>query len=433
MLRSILFHSSPISWDVSHFGPVSALSRCCWVNTLSKYLNYPFSLNKQTSCISRSSSRYPLLLICFRSSRCLTYTLNTRQQHNWHGIKSIRLPAIDFCFTISAQESERSSIREMNDTTGFFISGNKDRIKGNHISKASIIYYLLNGMLCHSLRLNNRSLSNLYADRGSYGAYDAKPDNYLMTLRSAKYVVGNFTLLEKAYISMHSLTELAHHPADSFLLIENSFQTIRQHALHIFRPRLVTQHRMPVPYDTSCLQHHNQTHSSQQCYESCYSSYFIREYEAYPSDLAQFIQVNKKLLRTMSATDLLQNERMKIWCQMRCRNDCHQVHYNGREQCLRVLLQKGKASDASFAVKTPEQEIVIRFSAQVSFRDLMSVILNGASFFFIFCPVTLLLSRRFMSFFNKSDRQRSGSQVSRKAVAEQLKEYERRGIQIAWA
>ena len=45
-----------------------------------------------------------------------------------------------------------------------------------------------------------------------------------------------------------------------------------------------------------------------------------------------------------------------------------------------------------FVISGPDEEILITLSASVSFWDLMSVMLNGASFYFSFCPATLLLS-----------------------------------------
>ena len=61
-------------------------------------------------------------------------------------------------------------------------------------------------------------------------------------------------------------------------------------------------------------------------------------------------------------------------------NDCHQVHFSSRLDIVIFIIPNITVSDVFFKVKRPQQEITIRYSATVSFWDLVSVILNSASF-----------------------------------------------------
>ena len=243
------------------------------------------------------------------------------------------------------------------------------------------------------------------------------------------------------YLSLHSLKELAHDPADNFMLSQRSFKIPHQ-VLFLIYPDVVTEFRMPVPYDTLCMEqkacvnHNNVTYSSRECYESCYSSHFMRAHEAFPYDSPQFIRTNKKLKRTINGTDSPENEKMKQLCHSRCRNDCHQVHFTTRYDTISFLIPKVNVSDVFFEVKKPQQEIVIRYSAQVSFWDLMSVILNSANFYFTFCPATLLLSNRLLLFFKINNRRRRRfpkTRHNRNKGRHEMQEFQKRGIKIAWA
>ena len=205
-----------------------------------KLFNFPFFWKRTkevyiTVIVMLSAAAYLFQVFTISESYFKYSTSNTIVMASNHAFEA---PAIDFCFAIQEHKGGRPGIHS-NDDSGFIIAGNKDRIKMKQNSTASIIYYLLHGMLCHSVRLDNRSLTEMYTDHGLYREYDSKSENYFMTIRSAKHIVSNYTLHEKMYFSMHSLTELAHRPAESLLLLQASFRTIRQHVVHIFHPRIV--------------------------------------------------------------------------------------------------------------------------------------------------------------------------------------------------
>ena len=360
----------------------------------------------------------------------------------------IEIPAIDFCFPIQAENDTRTRTKSK-DEMFVHVAGSKDLIKrSDKTAHVRIIYYVIFGMLCHSVRVESGSLPNVYADHGSYTDFNYLKGNDLIILTSANHVVGNFTLKEQMYLAMHSLSEFGHDDADNFLLIQHTFRFPQDIMFEIF-PDVVTEYRMPVPYDTSCMEqeyqtvHSNIMRSSKQCFDSCYSHRFIQAHESFPSDSPQFVRVNEKLMRTTNATDSADNEKMKQTCHLRCRNDCHQVHYSCEYDQFWQSENNKHAFIVSFTVMRPQQEIVIRYSAHVSFMDLMFVILNGASFYLTFCPATLLLSKRFLSIFkkkkirkNKKNRRNGPTRDSQRLGIEEpdlvTEEFRRRGIRIAW-
>ena len=119
---------------------------------------------------------------------------------------------------------------------------------------------MLYGMLCHSVRVDRvdgKSTDNMHTDRGSYMEESVFDNNELMRLGSTNYVHSNFTLLEEMFFTMHSLRELSHHPADNFVVTQWSFKFPHQ-AVIIIYPDIVTEHKMPVPYDTACMEAENQ-------------------------------------------------------------------------------------------------------------------------------------------------------------------------------
>ena len=137
---------------------------------------------------------------------------------------SIAIPAIDFCFPMPPETARQSKIRNEGENK-FFVEVNNNLFdKTEKSTNASIIYYMLHGMLCHSVRVDIQSTTNLYSDHGIYSYNNAMRTNDHMALRSAKYVVGNFTLLGQMHISLHSQKELAHNPVDNFMLAQHSFK-----------------------------------------------------------------------------------------------------------------------------------------------------------------------------------------------------------------
>lgn len=100
-----------------------------------------------------------------------------------------------------------------------------------------------------------------------------------------------------------------------------------------------------------------------------------------------------------SATNNSIANEIKKSCESTCGFACNQVNY------IPVALPEDchyqpvpGVPRFSFTLTRPQQETKIIYSAQFSFWALMSVILNGASFYFTFCPMTFFLSNYAMSF-----------------------------------
>ena len=385
------------------------------------------------------SSCYHLLLIFYQLFE-ISYSYSKYSTSNTIEFASdqvIEIPAPDFCFAIPAAIMSESGIPQGDNN--FHVTLNKNLIeKTSKRGQASVIYYMLYGLLCHSIRVENKSSTDWYTDRGTYSEDNDMDGNDLMRLKGAKHVVSNFTFTEEMYFTMHSLKELSHHPADSFFVSRRSF-TIPHQVVFFIYPDVVTQHRLPIPYDTLCMEPEGQimqniTYSSRQCFESCYASDFMKAHEAFPNDSPQFIRVNRRLVRTMIATNSPENERIKQQCHSKCHNDCHQVHYSCRRDFFdQMTSQSMNISEVSFVFKRAQQEIVIRYSATVSFWDIMSVLFYGASFYLTFCPATWILSDLAESIFKKIySKCCKRNQTNRDNEPDDREDIRRRGVRIAW-
>ena len=358
---------------------------------------------------------------------------------NFDSKEAIEIPVLDFCFPSHLKNPKEFGISGRNFTL-LQIHGNTNLIKKTRQAlDASTVYYTIYGMHCHSNTANNdrrRSANMLHTEYGSYEEDDTMDMSDIMIFIPSSSLRHKYTKLRSVYVTMHQQKDLVHDPADNVYLKPFAYKKNRFFSFTLAF-NSVTQYLMPLPYDTSCIKkkhrirRNQQTLSSRQCFESCYSSSFIEKYKSFPFDVPQFMRVNEKSMQTSNETDTQDTEGMKEACHMKCRNDCYQVHSTITSI---TYLSNLDTIPMSFKIKRAKQEIVIRYSAQISFWDLISVIVNAASFYFTFCPATLLLSKRCLSLLHQNEikKERATRRTPIPGMASK-QWHTKAGVRIAWA
>ena len=195
------------------------------------------------------------------------------------------------------------------------------------------------------------------------------------------------------YFSMHQKSDMIYNPHDEPITPCH----LRMSVTRLIY-RIVVKENLPSPYDTQCKRHsvNGKLITSNECYQSCYSSFLMKKHKLFPFDSPRILSVENGSFASTSlsqANAATREEDLKRKCSSRCGEDCYQVTYYMRQPGLTME----KIEKRKFVIRGPEEVIVISYSAKHSFWDLMSLLLNGASFYFSFCPASFLLSDWFYS------------------------------------
>ena len=269
---------------------------------------------------------------------------------------------------------------------------------GSEEAELTLTHYQIFGLLCHSIRVEERHGNIPYEEPENLRIPSARRvfNDTRVTIAISSFLQER--LLKRfdnpVYLSMSDQKDRLHNPNNFFAPIV----PINSYWLTGFLEyKVIVKENMPAPYDTRCMHHADGDGivSSNDCFHSCYSTRIIDKYGRFPFDSPRLLNAWNASFEfpSLARTDSLTGEEdEKRECANRCGNDCLQVNYYMRQL---TMFQRSKLR--TFVISGPDEENLITHSASISFWDLLSVVLNGASFYFSFCPATLLLSHWFWS------------------------------------
>ena len=260
-------------------------------------------------------------------------------------------------------------------------------------TRLTLIHYTIFGLLCHSIRVDEKhdSISHplpketqIRSTRKPKFNNNAPRVAIQMTHFLWKKLVKE---RNEVYLSMADSNDKLYNPYNNFVLM-----TPVKRSCSSLEYQTIVKDNMPAPYDTQCMIHFDGDRivSSNDCFHSCYSYLIIKKRKRFPFDSPRLLTVWNASFEFPSlhqVDEIFEREDEKRSCSKRCGNDCLQVNYY-----LRKLTMPQISRLKTFIISSSDEEIRITHSASISFWDLLSVMLNGASFYFSFCPATLLLS-----------------------------------------
>ena len=210
----------------------------------------------------------------------------------------------------------------------------------------------------------------------------------MISVTLSKQLQDNIMTKHRIYVTMHNKTVSAYDASNNIIELDHA----KRISARLSHSTIMHQH-MPRPYDTNCVEGNEPFSSARNCHEACYSQLFQQKYHSMPSDSPVFLSHSTlKLNSIMSVPDDASVRLMKQKCESACGSDCRQTFY-----FLKIANQTFGVDDWSFTFSRPHQLVTrIVYSAKTYFADFLMVILNGASFWFTFCPTTFFLSRRFL-------------------------------------
>ena len=326
-------------------------------------------------------------------------TANTIAFHSIVGQGNVSLT---FCHKYTSNRSNQ--ISELNISNPFskyaiddrsFIPPHQGRSQRAPQEEFTLIHYQIFGLLCHSIRVNKTLIKNPHklpedvkkeAEKKSQFSGDSH--NIQIGISPLLQNILERLEVQQVYLSMSSVNDMLYNPNNNFVPMDSIGYVGKTSNLD---RRVVVKKNMPAPYDTQCMHHvdGDRIISSNDCFYSCYSSRMMKKYDLFPFDTPRRLMAGNASFEFpfLGQADKQMGEEDKQKCSRRCGNDCMQVNYY-----LRELSLSSASKLRTFVISGPDEEITITHSALISFWDLVSVMLNGASFYFSFCPATLLLS-----------------------------------------
>jgi hypothetical protein len=188
---------------------------------------------------------------------------------------------------------------------------------------------------------------------------------------------------------------VAHHAPydarDNFLEIET-----RKYPAYTFASfNRVEKKRLMAPYDTRCVSYASNL-SQAACHHKCVSKSFFNIYQCYPSSTPADSGACTIDPRNVSASMKKIQKTILNACRSICPDDCDQVnHYMKR---LTETPYPYWIRFWNVKIMSQQQAMRITYSAQMSFFGLVSVYMNAASFWLLFCPLTFWTHRKVVSF-----------------------------------
>ena len=304
-------------------------------------------------------------------------------------------PSVDFCH---AFPSNRSLDTFQGKPIGS-VTGTDDNHYINDIGNYSIHSYRVDGLVCHSIvkRKSLQTSSDVPKAANSCTTNaSVRPQAIQMTDLMAftvdpcyqKQVMGS----ESALITLHSSI------VSAFDASSNVIQVQAREPLTVFLSfSVIMLHRLPVPYDTGCRQQ-SFARSNRDCFEDCYTSATLRSFNAYPIDSERNVSVTRTIdLMSLHVDQRSRLANMKHHCRTFCGKQCIKPH-----NFLRLSMQRKERGIWTFTIERSRAIVtLITSSPMTTSFDLMTAVLNGASFWLAFCPASLLLSRRVMRWYRR--------------------------------
>ena len=310
------------------------------------------------------------------------------------------IPIVDFCHhTYSKTPSNLTldqSFRYI-DTSTYNDSPNRT---------ITLKHYMVFGLMCHSINHSNSVLQesrphlhDTYDIIGSRSGSYCTERNGMLCFGASEKLQASSPGNAPVFITMHDASVSAYDPDNNIVAAEPLFDDYRPTAK--VSHRMVTQDLLPDPYDTHCLRYPVgglSFTSARNCFESCYSTMFMKRFFSWPLDSPQFTAPDGSFLTPSTVGNDRHVKRMRATCSTRCRPDCEQRRFF-------TQLEFTSTAAENFWILTllrsSESVVHIILSPRTSLLDLLYVILNGASFRFTFCPVTFFLSDKILNRLNK--------------------------------
>ena len=327
-------------------------------------------------------------------------TANTIAFQSKVGQESVSLT---FCHDFLSNQTDQLSSLDTSNTFSQIVIDDRSFIppheRGSQTAQQEtliLLHYKIFGLLCHSIRIDETHRYSSYKlSKDLQVAVENKiqsSDDSLVRVGIAPHLQNNLMnrRVGHAYLSMSSKTDMLYNSNNNFVPI--SSHGYLGHNASTLDWRVVEKKNMPAPYDTQCKHHvdGDRIITSNECFHSCYSSISMKKYALFPFDSPRQLMARNTTFEFPfmgQADKLIGREDERQTCIRRCGNDCQQVNYYLRELTLPAV-----SKFRTFVIIGRGEKIAITHSAAISFWDLVSVMLNGASFYFSFCPATLLLS-----------------------------------------
>ena len=197
------------------------------------------------------------------------------------------------------------------------------------------------------------------------------------------------------FITMHANSTLAYDDSNSLIPISDN--GIPVHAVLTFRR--IEQQLMPEPYDTHCVSD-SISSSAHTCYDKCSSFMYAQKFNQTPYETPLHVSSLEHLPRQRPVFGNDQRkEIIRTKCKKKCRSDCFETNY-----FMQVQSSYESINRSLFQISAPAKEMTqIVYSPQLGLIDLLSVVLNCASFWLSFCPAAFFLSDWFLKRCRKPD------------------------------
>jgi hypothetical protein len=284
-----------------------------------------------------------------------------------------RLPLMNFCY----QNTSLGLMRLSN--TLDYLTTSRGRIDLSEAEETSKRFQIF-GLSCYSIKLNKTE-----GDAGDL----LQREMIQMRIRLPANSSNNRPSFFLSFRPILNASHTPYDPEDNFLEVET-----RNYAAVLFATfTRIHKKRLNAPYDTKCLTY--ATSSSSACFHGCYAQKFESKFGALPADAPtdSVITIDPE---SLNDADKLIVRKIRYSCSSQCPDDCfHANHY------LKLLTETPHpASKRQWDVRIMgAQEITdIKYSARMEFSDLTTVVLSAASFWLLFCPLTLLTHKKVRHF-----------------------------------
>ena len=306
--------------------------------------------------------------------------------------------ALTICYDFPTNRTDK--LMKLNISNTFSLLKIRDRSfiplheRGSEETELTLMHYKIFKLLCHSIRADETRNIIFPEQSDSLIQSSSKKSKFndVIVIAISSFLQEKLMKQweEPVYLSMSSEKDRLYNPHNTLARVTPfiNFKLLSSSLDY----KVLVKENMPAPYDTQCMHHVDEERiiSSNDCFHYCYSSLFMKKYHLFPFDSPRQLNTWNASFEfpiLSQAHNLTGREDERIGCIKRCGNDCTQVNYYLTEQPV-----YRKSNVRTFVISGPDEEILITHSASISFWDLLSVMLNGASFYFSFCPATLLLS-----------------------------------------
>ena len=310
----------------------------------------------------------------------------------------VKYPAVDICHEVvggslaAAMESSASQIFSTIQTRRAVLSLN------NTLS-AAIFKYLMQGMLCTSIRINETALT--IHELGNNDFLAAHPDRNINHLSSNSLVYAEmrddyYNQLKPGHsihVTLHAMENINYNPHDNLVPSPGKGEQV----LSSFTYQNVEEHRLTSPYETNCVNYYGSM-TQDTCLALCMPS-LLGIYQSFHRITSPMIfewpdlqQREETMTPFFPSTSAVLNSSFVEDAQEYCWRSCNFTECTSQRYAARLLsYTRLKVSRFAVIIERPEESIRIVHSASIVFYDFLSVMLNAASLWFAFCPLLIAI------------------------------------------